>query len=124
MFYWLYCLKDEINKELRTTSITFQDLTDRFIYNLGVVDDVKIGDMLVLFAISAHVLEKQSCFVEMCALLADIIPLPPDSELVSHLKHIRKVFLVSDTVKAAQAARIERGLKPLTAEHYKSFAID
>lgn len=124
MFYWLYCLKDEINKELRISSISFEDLTERCVYHGAVVDDVRIGDMLVIFAISANILEKHSLFIDMCELVADLLPLPSDSELVVHLRRIRSAFLVADTVKAARAARIERGLQPLTTGHYKSLVVD
>jgi hypothetical protein len=89
-----------------------------------VLDDVRCADMLVLFAINAHFLKRQVTFLRMCAHLQILLPLPEDSELVHHLSLIREAFIVADTVKAAAAARCERGFQSFKVDHYKSFAFD
>ena len=123
MFSWLYYLKDEVNKRgvvPPRPSITFHELTERYVFHGAVVDDVELGDVLVLFAIGATVLKKEPLFVELCDLLVSLLPLPHDSELVRHLVCVDERSVVAHTVRAARAARIERGLTPLTAAHYKA----
>lgn len=126
MFYWLYCLKDEVNKnaDLRTRSISFEDLMQRCVFHGAVVDDVLVADTLVVFAVTAKDLGLSPRFVHMCALLSELLPLPQDSQLREHLARIREPFLVADTIKAARAARIERGLPCMTPQHYKTLLVE
>ncbi len=120
MLFWLYCLKDEINKSLRKTSISYDELMNRCIFHGAVVDDVMIADTLVIFAISALDLRRVAEFLELCTLLTELLPVPHDAELKRYLPKVSETFLVSETVKVARACRVERGLQPLATTHYQS----
>lgn len=125
MLFWLWCLKDEVNRELRRPSIRYDDLTQRFIFHGGgVIDDVTLGDSLVIFAISATASNSNALFVELCSILANLLPLPDDSELRQHLQRIRASSVVAGAVRAARAARIERGFPELSRNHYVSMIDD
>lgn len=121
MIRWLYQLKTLVNQNLRRPSIPFDDLVERFTFSENAVNDVCLADALVLFAYTARTLALESVFVEMSACVSKLIPLPTDSELVRHLARVREVDVVVDAWRAARATRIERGYRPLSIEHYRSF---
>ena len=119
-FRWLWYLKDEVNATLRRPSITLEDLTERYLLHGAIVDDVALGDTLVLLALSAHELQRDDVFVDLCQTLAVLLPLPHDSCLRKALAAITERPVVPAAVRAAKAARIERGLRPLTLSHYRA----
>ena len=45
------------------------------------MDDVALGDVLVLMAITAEKLSRDAIFIEFCKHLFVLLPLPADSEL-------------------------------------------
>ena len=108
----------------RIRSISFAELTERHVFHGPVVDEVRIADVLVIFSTSAHILQKHSVYMTMCEMLTELLPLASDSELLLHLSRIRPSFIVSDTIKAAQASSIEKGLSPLSVKHYKTLIDD
>ena len=119
-FRWLWHLKDQVNQTLGTRSISMDDLTQRFLLHGPVVDDVVLGDTLVLIALDAHERKLDDHFVEFCTILGTLLPLPSDSELLRALQ--AKVFrrpILPSSVRAAKGARIERGLVPHELKHYK-----
>ena len=137
---WLYYLKDEVNKSIllsrfparlrdlvvRTSraSPPFDDVSARFALHGGAVDDVVLADVLVLVAINADRLKRQDVFEAFCVSLATLLPLPSDSQFVDHLRSFgrSRTSIVNRAVRAARAARTERGLPTFDAEHYKRIA--
>lgn len=117
-FRWLWHLKDEVNQTLRVRSVALDEITERYVLHGGVVDDVIVGDLLVLVALAARKMQRDDLFVEFCASLAVLLPLPEDSELRRHLERDMRRPVVPAAVRAARAARVERGLRPLVAQHY------
>lgn len=122
VFRFLWLLKDQVNKSLNQPSTSFEDIMERYAFHGGVVDDVKLGDTLVLFAISCHALDMEDEFLELCRVLSILLPLPHDSELKKALQLLTRRPIVPATVRAARAARVERGLTPLGISHYKTMA--
>lgn len=124
VFRWLHSLKREIARVERTTSLTLDEVTRRWMFTGAYVDDVAVADCLVLFAIAAEDLDGgRDQFCEMCGLLAELLPGPDDSQLRRHLSRIRREAIVIDTTCAARAARIERGLCPRSSTaHYRGVA--
>lgn len=122
MFRWLYHLKNAVYKTTRRISyVTLDDVTERHCFHGGIVDDVALGDVLVLMAITAEKLSREAMFIELCKHMFRLLPLPNDSELVKRLKTIKKPIVVH-TVRAARAARVERGLSKLSEKHYRTVA--
>lgn len=117
VFRWLYYLKHEVNKTKRQKSISLDDFTLRYALHGPVVDDVLLGDALVLVAIDAHTRRLDDKFLELCAVLATLLPIAHDAELRRALLVSRRPIRAA-AVHAAQAARVERGLPTLTENHY------
>jgi hypothetical protein len=120
LFKWLYHLKDEVNKTLRRPSLTLDEVTERYAFHGGAVDDVALGDALVFVAMGARETQRDDLFVECCHTLAHVLPLPDDSQLRRALADARKP-VVPCAVRAARAARVERGLRVLPQAHYRAF---
>ena len=118
MVRWLWHCKDAVNKSLHQPSAPFTVVTDRLEFHGGVVDDVRVGDVLVFFAMSAKENRKNSAFIELCRAIATLLPGPEDSELRRTLRAVREP-IVTSAVFAAQAARIERGYPRMTLKHYQ-----
>ena len=76
----------------------------------------------VLVALSARTLQRDGIFAGFCNDLAVLLPLPPDSELLTRLGKMEARSIVLSAVRAAKAARIERGLPRLTEKHYRTIA--
>ena len=130
MLYWLYCLKDEVNRSMRQPSISYRELLQRFAFHGGVVvDEVRLGDTLVVFAMAADRSATRDTararFAELCRLLGELLPVPDDSELRLSLLRIgrgrRSIGHGDATIAAATSARIERGFPTLGRAHYTSF---
>lgn len=119
VFRWLYYLKDEVNSTLKTPSIEFSDLTERYALHGGVVDDVLLGDALVLVALNANDLQRDDLFLEMCESLAILLPLPTDSQFIKNLQLMNRPIIPA-AVRAAKAARVERGLRAFPLAHYRA----
>ena len=82
MFMWLYFLKDRVNRTLsppQQSLLSLDELTERYVLHGGVVDDVALGDTLVLFAIGARKRNTDELFISMCQTLHHILPIPDDS---------------------------------------------
>jgi hypothetical protein len=120
MFYWLYCLKDEVNKQLKQHSLPFSELTDRFVYHGALIDDVRVADVLLAFATVSVELGREEEYVDLCGLLAHLLPVPSDSELVRRLPKVSANTVFEDTLRIARAARVERGFPPQNAAHYRA----
>lgn len=117
VFRWLYYLKHEVNKTKRQKSISLDDFTLRYALHGPVVDDVLLGDALVLVAMDAHTRRLDDKYVQFCTTLATLLPIAHDAELRRALLVCRKPIKAS-AVHTAQAARVERGLPTLTEQHY------
>lgn len=120
-FRWLWYLKDEVNKTLGRTSVPLSNVTEKHVFHGGIVDDVALGDTLVLVALDTHTLHRDDLFLELCTLLVRLLPLPKDSEMLRHLAHVKRP-IVPSALRVARGARVERGLKPLVLAHYKAMA--
>lgn len=131
MFRWLWFLKDEVNETVRreasrapprggVQSVPLARVRERYALHGGLVDDVLLGDTLVLVAIEAHREKRDELFLQLCALLARLLPLPKDSELRCHLENTTRGPIVNAALRAARGARVERGLPQLTLAHYKA----
>lgn len=123
-FRWLWFLKDEVNRSLRPRqpSIDLDDLRARYSLHGGVVDDVALGDALVLVALDARRRDLDDDFVRFCtASLAVLLPLPADAELLLALRAMQRP-IVANAVRCAKASRVERGLPPLPEAHYRRIA--
>lgn len=117
-FRWLWNLKNEINGTLHVRSIGMDDLAQRFLFHGPIVDDVLLGDSLVFLAMGAHESRRDDFFLEFCGILGSLLPLAEDSELLMALRSMKRP-VVAGAVRAAKAARIERGLKVFNHPHYK-----
>lgn len=117
-FRWLWNLKNEINGTLHVRSIGIDDLAQRFLFHGPVVDDVLLGDSLVFLAMGAHASRRDDLFLEFCGILGSLLPLAEDSELLMALRGMKRP-IVAGAVRAAKAARIERGLQVFNHAHYK-----
>lgn len=120
-FRWLWYLKDEVNRTLERPSVPLRDVADRYALHGGAVDDVALGDVLVLVALSARRLKRDDVFVEACHALAALLPLPDDSQFRAELAHASRP-VVGAAMRAACAARVERGLGVFPLEHYRALA--
>ena len=120
---WLHAYKRDVGRRQKhSVSLSFDDLTRRLAFTGGVVDDVAAADCLVLFALAAEELDDgRAKFVALCTALAEVLPSAGDSELRAHLCRVRPETIVLDSVRAARAARIERGLPvPQSSQHYRN----
>lgn len=97
MLYWLYLLRDEVNKSVfrsqhastivpSTLSPTYKDVSDRFLLRGNIVDEICVGDTLVLLAIAAKELKEENTFIDLCILLQDLLPLPKQSAQLQALR--------------------------------------
>lgn len=120
-FRWLWYLKDEVNRHLGQRSQPLERIRERYDFQGGAVDDVGLGDALVLVAISMHARGLDAEFVDFCEVLAVLLPLPEDSQLRIHMADMRTP-VQTYAQRAAAAARIERGLPVHSLTHYKAAA--
>lgn len=118
-FQWLWYLKDEVNKSLSVRSTPMEDIVERHKFHGGIVDDIALGDSLVLMAMEAHEMDRADVFVELCQALVVLLPLPDDSELKLSLRTITVRGILPGALRAAKAARVERGVKTLSRDHYE-----
>lgn len=126
-FRWLYLLKDEVNKSLQRRSVPLEDVVERHVFHGGVVDDVALGDVLVLMALNAVRLHREEIFVRFCHALATLLPLPDDSQfaqVLSGISQTRARNVVPSAVRAARAARVERGLPAKPLAHYEAIVAE
>lgn len=117
-FRWIWTCKALVNKSLGQSTTSLNTITERFMFHGAVVDDILLGDSLVLFALTAKRLMMEEEFLQMCEHLSVLLPLPHDSELIIMLAQA-SFPIVPFAVKAAKAARIERGSRPLSLKHYE-----
>lgn len=122
-FRWLYFLKDEVNRTNGLRSPPLEVVQTTYAFHGPLVDDVRLGDALVLVALEAHELHREELCAELCRALARLLPLPADSELRRHLARVDGARpVVPQVVKAARAARVERGLTQLPLAHYRELS--
>lgn len=120
VFEWLYLLKDRVNRTLgQKSTITLVELRERYTFHAGVVDDVALGDAIVLMALYAHEHGNDDRFIEFCVRLGSLLPLPSDSQLIHALSHMRRP-VATEAWRAARGARVERGLPLLSLPHYRN----
>ena len=112
VFQWLYYLKDEVNKSSapKAASPPLADITQRFEFSNGSPDDVLSADTILLLAISAEECGKVPLFCDFCHKLAEIFPLPADSQLVAGLRGMKGPSAVSHAFLVTKCVRAERGL--------------
>ena len=119
-FRWLYYLKDEVNQTAGLRSPPLEVVQSTYAFHGPLVDDVRLGDALVLVALEAHELGRGELCAELCRAFAMLLPLPADSELRRHLARVEGTKpVVPQVVRAARAARVERGLPQLSLAHYR-----
>lgn len=118
-FRWLYYVKDEVNRTKACRSPPIADVETKYALHGPVVDDVLLGDALVLVALDAQERAVATLCAEFCATLAMLLPLPNDSELRTRLSKVNMARpIVPQVVAAAHAARVERGLPTLSLKEY------
>ena len=121
VFKWLWDLKDQVNKSLRppVPSISLDDLTARHLLHGAIVDDVALGDTLVLVALAASEprVGRDDLFVTFCHTLAELLPLPEGSPVMKSLQSMKRPIRPA-TFHLAKCARIQRGLPVLPLRHY------
>lgn len=122
-FRWLWYLKDEVNRTLGRRSVSLDDVTERHVFHGGIVDEVALGDALVLVALEARALDNDALFLELCASLARMLPLPCDSQMRAALAAVQRP-VVPSALRVAKAARVERGLPELSLAHYRAASDD
>ncbi len=118
---WLWLLKGEVNRTERKPNMPLVDVETLLLLSQGRVDDVRFADSLVLVAVGARKNNLEDVFLEFCGHLSSLLPLPHDSSLRLHLATLRSPILTT-TVSAASATRIEHGLAPLSLKHYNTIA--
>lgn len=118
IFVWLYRLKEEVNKQTKMGNLPLRDLEDRYKLHGGRMDDVLVGDTLILMAIHAEDNGESELFVEFCTTLADMLPLPEDSELVKSMKRVRRP-VVTHAYRMCKNTRIEHGIAYPTLNHIR-----
>ena len=121
-FRWLYYLKDEVNRKngVRST-VTMGELQERYLLFTGRCDEVKVADVLVLFAIEAEATGEGPLFVEMCAALAQLLPFPDDSQFVRALGRVCAP-VATHAHHACRAARVEHGFATPPLSHFRTLA--
>ena len=115
-FVWLYHLKDAVNKSLHTPSISLADLRQRYRTFGARLDDVLVADTLLLVAIGNEDQGNDDVFIEFCRALANLLPLPDDSELVWSMQKMRKP-VVSYAFRACKNTRKEHGIPFPSLKH-------
>lgn len=123
-FVWLWWMKDAVNRTLFRVSLPIEQVRQRYAFHGLAIDEVALGDALVLVAVQMQRMREQRRFVELCAALVALAPFPEDSELVARLRSVRPMGIVADAVAAAAAARVERGVPPLSLADYTARVTD
>lgn len=122
VFEWLHELKCRVNASTGARSLTLNELHKRYRFRDGIVNETAVCDALVCFAIAAERLQRPAEFVQMCAALSELLPIPADAALRDELSRVRERSVVAGAVRCARVSRIELGLRPNTVAHYRSFA--
>lgn len=115
---WLYYLKDEVNKGLRTRSISLDELRQRFLLFGGRLDDVLVADTLVMLAIATETTGDEDVFIDFCTHLTRLLPLPADSELLRNLQRVRRP-VTAHAYRVCKNTRIEHGIRFPTLDHFR-----
>ena len=102
-------------------SLPFSEFEDRYKLHGGRMDDVLVGDTLILMAIHAEDHGEADLFVDFCTLLSDLLPLPEDSELVKTMKRVRRP-VVTHAYRLCKNTRIEHGIAYPTLTHIRKMA--
>ena len=108
IFQWVWTLKDEVTKTLRRISrqdtppsIPLLILQKRYEFHCGpsggsggestgLVDDVALGDVLVIIALHSTLPSRQreDVFMEFCEALVQLLPVAPDAEILKGMKSL------------------------------------
>jgi len=115
-FEWLWHMKDFVNRKLGMKSIAFQSLTERYAFQVGLLDEVAFSDAMVLVALHAQQQQLQDVFTRWCHAWASLLP-PLSASLWRAQKPI-----VASAVRMARDARAARGLPVLPRSHYERMA--
>ena len=118
---WLWHLKDQVNRTLQRTSLHSSEVVDRLRLHGPVVDEIRLGDTLVLVAISARSNETDDLYVAMCHTLARLLPAPGDSALRQMLGHVERP-IVATTLRAARVTRLQHNVPVRSLAHYRLMA--
>lgn len=116
--YWLFCMKDEVNKLLNVPSIKHEQLLMRLDFHGPVVDEAEFCDVVCVMAIKAEARGRSEEFVEFCHAMAEMLPFPSDSQTRALLAAVQPRTAITGAVRAAQAARVERGFPKKTRAQY------
>lgn len=118
----IWNMHNEVNKSLGRKSVEEEDVLQRLEYHGGLLDDVALGDALVMMAIDANTRHVDDIFIQFCATLKLLLPLPEDSTFLMRVAPAGRP-IVAHAVRAVRAARAERGLPEYPATHYKRLAV-
>lgn len=120
VFEWLYWLKDEVNRSQRRKShISLYTLRSIYTFHGPYVDEVKLADALVCFAMFSKEKGETQEFNDLCHTIHSVLPVARDSQFLQHLKGINPTATLTGSVRCAQAARAERGVPVLSLQHYR-----
>ena len=117
---WVWYLHDRVNRTLGRVSIDREDLEERLAYHDGLLDEVALADVLVMMAVDAQYRRVEDVYAAFCEALLPLLPLPSDSQLRARIAPVSRP-IVAHAVRAARAARAERGLRLRDAAHYRRF---
>ena len=118
LFEWLYYLKDEVNKTLRTRSIALPHFRARFATVGATLNDVLVADTLLMIAVGKENDGDDDVFVEMCLAMEPLLPLPEDSVLRRGLTEMRTP-IVDRAYRTSKRTRMEHGLSFPTLAHIR-----
>lgn len=120
-FLWLWYLKGEVNRlPPARPNLSYDELESRYMLHGPLVDEVALADVFVLIALDAHARNHDELFALVCTELHKALPVPNDSQFRLALAHVRAGAIVSGALRAARAARVERGLCTHGIAHYKA----
>ena len=130
LFTWLWSIKDEINNENNSASLSLVALKKRFELHGRLIDEVALADTLVIMAIFARrsLTNSWADFVSMCSIVSQMLPcmnnlsvlkqkLNPNNWSTNNVKmNVFEEFIIH----AAQSVRSNRGgIFMLQLEDYK-----
>lgn len=120
MLAFLHQLKEEVNHETRAPKdfLTPARLQNRLAFLAGEIDEVRLADALVLYAISAERRAEEARFVEMLRALYTLLP---EGALRQWLAKPAAYDAVIVALRAAHAVRSVHGRDTFDLSHYESF---
>jgi len=119
-FRWLWHLKNQVNSKTQHPSLRLEHLVERYVLHgaEAMVHEVELADALVLVAIVAAERKQQASFVDLCASLHLLLPLPDDSALRTCLGGVRGPGVVNEAHLCAKYTREQHGYPEKKVAHY------